>query len=65
MAVDIAAATASAARYPTAARIQRTAATRAGFARLVVSTAVVESEALAVLRHSDPTVVHRHVLLHV
>jgi hypothetical protein len=36
-----------------------------GFARLVVSTAVVESEALAVLRHSDPTVVHRHVLLHV
>jgi heme-degrading monooxygenase HmoA len=30
-----------------------------------ITTAVVEPEALAVLQHSDPTVVHRDVLLHV
>jgi heme-degrading monooxygenase HmoA len=30
-----------------------------------ITTAVVEPEALAVLEHSDPTVVHRDVLLHV
>ena len=30
-----------------------------------ITTAVVEPEALAVLHHSDPTVVHRNVLLHV
>jgi heme-degrading monooxygenase HmoA len=30
-----------------------------------VTTAVVEPEALAVLERSDPTVVHRDVLLHV
>ena len=29
-----------------------------------ITTAVVEPEALAVLQHSDPTVVHRNVLLH-
>jgi heme-degrading monooxygenase HmoA len=29
-----------------------------------ITTAVVEPEALAVLQHSDPTVVHRDVLLH-
>jgi heme-degrading monooxygenase HmoA len=30
-----------------------------------ITTAVVEPEALAVLRYCDPTVVHRDVLLHV
>jgi len=30
-----------------------------------IATAVVEPEALAVLEHSDTTVVHRNVLLHV
>jgi hypothetical protein len=30
-----------------------------------IATAVVEPEALAVLQHSDSTVVHRDVLLHV
>jgi hypothetical protein len=30
-----------------------------------ITTAVVEPEALAVLEHSDTTVVHRNVLLHV
>jgi heme-degrading monooxygenase HmoA len=30
-----------------------------------ITTAVVEPEALAVLQHSDETVVHRDVLLHV
>jgi heme-degrading monooxygenase HmoA len=29
-----------------------------------ITTAVVEPEALAVLQHSDPTVVHRDVLVH-
>jgi hypothetical protein len=35
------------------------------FARDDIATAVVEPEALAVLQHSDSTVVHRDVLLHV
>jgi heme-degrading monooxygenase HmoA len=30
-----------------------------------ITTAAVEPEALAVLQHSDPTVVHRDVLLHI
>jgi heme-degrading monooxygenase HmoA len=35
------------------------------FAGEDITTAVVEPEALAVLEHSDATVVHRNVLLHV